>query len=224
MRWIALVLLFAALRADAQTSGVIYIGDSITEGLGLSDHEQAYPELLGGVNAGVSGSSTWWWVPENYPLLEEHVLPHLPAKQVSIMLGTNDSNGFLLEEPTLPAIYYERMQRIIRWLLVRGVESITLRGAPIPRTREGVPRPDYFRFQRYREADRQLCEAYPAVHCGVFLNEVWDPKIRDYAPPDWLHPSQDGHISMADLIRNDPAGLRPINQLGRNAADGRCKH
>ncbi len=181
-----------AARAAAPASGplVVFLGDSLTAGLGL-DQAQAYPALVGErlaaagdpvrvVNAGVSGDTTAGGLRRLDWLLRQH-----PAVVV-VCLGANDGlRGAPTEE------IEANLRAIVRRAQAAGARVLLL-GMRIPPNYG----PDYAgRFQAiYPDLARELgVPLVPFLLAGV----GGDPALNQ---ADGIHPTARGQEILADNV------------------------
>ncbi len=59
-------------------------------------------------------------------------------------------------------------------------------------------------MQEYRSRHFAIEAETDYVEVGVDLALAWDPRVRDYDPPDWLHPNASGHTGIALALRRLP--------------------
>jgi acyl-CoA thioesterase-1 len=170
---------------------VVFLGDSLTAGLGLPA-DQAFPALVGAalaaeghpvqvVNAGVSGDTTAGGVRRLDWLLGQH------PDVVVVGLGGND---MLRGQPP------EEVARNLRDLVVRSRDAgaaVLLLGMRANPTLG----PDY---AAAFDAVYPALAAELSVPLVPFLLEgvVGDPAL---VQPDGLHPTAEGHARLADLVR-----------------------
>ena len=182
----------AARVAPAPTSGplVVFLGDSLTAGLGL-DQDQAYPALLGErlgragdrvrvLNAGVSGDTTAGGLRRLDWLLRQH-----PAVLV-VCLGANDGlRGTPIEE------IEANLRSIVRRSQAAGARVLLL-GMRMPPNYG----PDYAgRFAAiYPRLARELgVPLVPFLLAGV----GGDPSLNQ---ADGIHPTARGQAILADTV------------------------
>ena len=208
MRYIIFLLIFSIFTFNFQTDvfaskpkTLVIVGDSLTEGYGVS-RESAYPALLETkikektsktnttwkvVNSGVSGSTTASaisrvkWVTKSKPEI------------VMIALGANDGlRGLKVSESQKnleEALEYLKMQKI----------QIILGGLYMP--------PNYGKeySDQFKNMYSSLSKKYNAKLIPFILEKVaGDPK---YNLADGIHPNEEGHKIIADTVFKQIEGL-----------------
>lgn len=212
---ILLTLLGLALPGLAGATPVLLIGDSITNGQVGGPAGPGYAErlvpLLGPdytvTTAAASGSSAVLWDPE--ALACGGLCPETPDDTfynrlaeanvqgaiVSILLGTNDSNGFFLPEPTPTAAYRSAMESLIDTVLADEARAVVVMTAPM---RPEAPLALNARLLAYREEVLDVCSGREGVFCGPDLFGLLAPG-RDFAGDD-IHPNLAGHQRIAEAL------------------------
>lgn len=195
MKKIVLSALFAlvfVLGATAQgKTGVVFVGNSITQGALLDDPQNDAPPAKAAAllsaklgetvvfrNCGVSGATTVDFLPAADRLFAKVITAadELSAEGCtllfSISLGTNDSacNG-PLGAPVIPAQYYTNLKVITDELLARYPDSRVVVQYPIwysPTTYNGAMylKPGLERLQSYHSEIERLTGSYAASHPG----------------------------------------------------------
>ena len=182
----------AALAAEAVSSAprVVFLGDSLTAGLGLGE-EAAYPALVGGllaqrgvvvriVNAGVSGDTSAGGLARVDWLLSLH------PEVLVVALGANDG---LRGQPV--AAIEDNLRQIVRRARGAGAR-VVLAGMKMPPNYG----PDYTRdFEAlYARLARELDLPFlPFLLEGVAA----DPKLNQ---DDGIHPTAEGQQRIAALV------------------------
>jgi len=197
MTKILLLSLLLSLSTNVQAKTLVIIGDSLTEGYGVAK-EKAYPALLEEklkaakkdwkvVNSGVSGSTT-----ASGPSRVKWIVKSKPD-MVMIALGANDG--------------------------LRGVKVATskknldesmalLKTANIPMIVGGMLMPPNFGKQYsldFKTMYEDLSKKYNAVLIPFILDKVAGNTKLNLS--DGIHPNEEGHKIMADLIYKQ---LEPI--------------
>jgi len=220
VEWVGACLIagavFVACSAAAQQSGsapgtrAVLLGDSITAGImSGSDPGLPYAELLGlgladrvdVIGIGCSGSSTTDWtlsagsdICDDFlpaTLFESLAIPNLPADFLTILLGTNDSVGFLEPAPVSPALYRRNLEETIGLSLFYGARTIVLMTPP-PRCNPDTDA--YRRLEAYRLHVFDICTNNPDVLCGPDLFTLLGDD--DFEGCD-VHPNAQGHLKIA---------------------------
>jgi acyl-CoA thioesterase-1 len=169
---------------------IVFLGDSLTAGLGLSS-DQAYPALLERrlaeagleydvVNAGVSGDTSAGGLRRlDWSLTGD-------VKVLVLALGANDGlRG-------LPA-------KELRANLARIIETSQQRGAKV--VLAGMEAPPNFGApytREFREVYQDLARSYPVVFVPFLLEGVAGVSSLNQA--DGIHPTAEGQRRIADLI------------------------
>lgn len=183
----ALNLIFANAKADT----ILFLGDSLTEGLGVSK-EEAFPKLVENmiqtelkkditiINGGVSGSTTSdalsrlkWYLKKN---------PYI----VFIALGANDGlRGLDLEKSK------ENLEEIIQHAQNSNAK-VLLSGMLIP--------PNYGEeySKRFKEMYEEIKNKYQLKSMPFLLDEVAGQK--DLNQIDGIHPNVEGHKIIAKNV------------------------
>lgn len=175
--WVILFLVLAAMSAAAQDVNIVYIGNSITQGVLLDNAEVSAPpaqasryiEKQRGVkvkfrNCGVSGMTTLNFMPK-YNQLFPNVkraasdLSSNPGILVfSISLGTNDSAGTMaFGAPVSSSDYSDNMKSIIDELLRLYPQCKVVVQSPIWYS------PNTYNAAQYLAAGLKRLEGYRAV-------------------------------------------------------------
>ena len=183
----ALNLMFANEKADT----ILFLGDSLTEGLGVSK-EEAFPKLVENmiqtelkkditiINGGVSGSTTSdalsrlkWYLKKN---------PYI----VFIALGANDGlRGLDLEKSK------ENLEEIIQHAQNSNAK-VLLSGMLIP--------PNYKKeySKRFKEMYEEIKNKYQLKSMPFLLDEV--AGVQNLNQIDGIHPNVEGHKIIAKNV------------------------
>jgi acyl-CoA thioesterase I len=165
------------LSADPTRQGVVFLGDSITSGDGVSP-EVTFPHRLGTVlgvpiwNAGISGDTTAGALQR----LDADVLAHRP-RVVVVELGVNDEVDH--HRPAVETL--ATLRRITRRLVKKGA-AVVLLYTPFGDFDQPV----------YRQGFRDL-----ARRERVRLVEDFYEGIVPQLTVDGIHPTADGHALLA---------------------------
>lgn len=201
---------------------ILLVGDSITHGqfsgpAGKSwanrvrDH---FADRYKVINVGLPGSTThdWstireakWSVPpyqEKGAIFNLRAKPQLPAKLVTLMLGTNDSVGFMMASPITPEEYKVNLYNIVNNLLSAGAEKVLIM---IPPKRLIDSDEVNNRILDYAKIIFELVATNDFVYLGpVFYTEL---KTRHFDRVKYgngmlldIHPNQQGYAAMAELM------------------------
>lgn len=184
-------LLSVMLYAQDKPTSILFLGDSLTEGFGVSK-EDAFPNQVAVlsatklnkpivvINGGVSGSTTsdglarLKWYMKKKPDL------------VFLALGTNDGlRGLNLE------ISQENLEEIIRYAQASGAKVI-LAGMLIPPNYG----PEY--TERFKNIYHTLEEKYQLKRMPFLLDGVGGEKALNQR--DGIHPNEEGHKRIAENV------------------------
>lgn len=190
MTKILLLSLVLFLSINVQAKKLVIIGDSLTEGYGVAK-DKAYPALLEEklkaagkdwkiVNSGVSGSTT-----ASGPSRVKWIIKSKPD-MVMIALGANDG---------LRGVKVETSKKNLD-------ESMALlKEAKVPMIVGGMLMPPNFGKQYsvdFKKMYEDLSKKYNATLIPFILDKVaGDTKLN---LSDGIHPNEEGHKVMADLI------------------------
>ena len=188
---ILIIFVLNLIFANAKTDTILFLGDSLTEGLGVSK-EEAFPKLVENmiqtelkkditiINGGVSGSTTSdalsrlkWYLKKN---------PYI----VFIALGANDGlRGLDLEKSK------ENLEEIIQHAQNSNAK-VLLSGMLIP--------PNYGEeySKRFKEMYEEIKNKYQLKSMPFLLDEVAGQK--DLNQIDGIHPNVEGHKIIAKNV------------------------
>ncbi len=188
---IFLLFVIAVQIVNAKGQTVLFLGDSLTEGLGVSK-EQAYPRLVGDlieskldkkitvINGGVSGSTTsdglarLQWYMKKQPSL------------VFVALGANDGlRGLDLDKSQ------KNLEKIIRQAQRSGAK-VLLAGMLIPPNYG----PEY--TQRFKNMYTNIQEKYSLKSMPFLLQDIAGKK--EFNQKDGIHPNAKGHAVIAEKV------------------------
>ena len=194
MKKILLILLFINLQvlsANPNTNTLLFLGDSLTEGLGVNK-EDAYPHLVENliqselkkdiivINGGVSGSTT------NDGLARLKWYLKKKPSIVFIALGTNDGlRGLDLKESQ------KNLEEIITFAQEANAK-VLLAGMLIPPNYG----PEY--SERFKQMYEQLKVKYMLRSMTFLLDGVAGKK--EFNQRDGIHPNEKGHRHIAKQV------------------------
>lgn len=179
-------------------SSVLALGDSLTEGMGVTP-EQAWPALLAAktgwvvTNGGISGNTSGEALQRLPSLLEQHA-PVL----VLVTLGGNDMLRQIPEAETIA-----NLEKIIALIRARGARPVLL----------ATPQPSLTRaaFQNLSAAGfyQQIADSQqiPLIKDAI-ADVISNPKLK----ADPLHPNAAGHALLADAILHELHTLGYVQQ------------
>ncbi len=235
----ALIATFWGSEARSDPIRVLIIGDSIStsEALGppglypgVPFSDQLEPKLgpdFKLINVGCGGSTSIDWstttpgrlcpfsaLPTSpdapLGLVEEFVRPHLPVSIATILLGTNDSTGFLEPEdlPVLPDAYGGAIDELVAFLLAGGVETVILMTPPKMADFTALTF-----LSDYRKEILARCSAGGSVICGpdLYLALFFGTDFLN----DGIHPNAQGHDKITEALYQQLLAVPELN--GRTA-------
>jgi lysophospholipase L1-like esterase len=202
-------------------TSLLLIGDSITNSQVSGPPGPGYPEqlaeLLGPdyevIAAGLSGSSAFLWDPDfaacaifctetpELSFYEWQAEEHVESAIVSILLGTNDAIGFLLEQSTDPGAYRLLLEGLIDRIVADGPSEVILMAPPLTPTLTVANT----LLTAYHTQILDLCAARDVITCGPDLFELLDPQL-DFAGSD-IHPTVAGHGKIAEALAETVLGI-----------------
>ncbi len=213
---------------DVKGKKVIFLGDSITQGIGVSSVENRYTDVFarntGAIvsNYGVSGTRIAkqkkpFFSPENsmyerdFLLRVDEDIKETFADLIVVFGGTNDyGHGdapmgafFDRDEYT----FYGAMHSLINKLANKFPEARIVFMTPLHRGSESNPYNDHgvrvAPLKDYVNAIREVCEYYSVPVLDLFKNSGMQPAIdvyRELYMPDALHPSDKGALRIASML------------------------
>jgi acyl-CoA thioesterase-1 len=192
---------FVAARAATDTKTIVFFGDSLTAGYGLSDPtSEAYPALvqdkidrekLGwrAVNAGLSGETTSGGLRRVDWILRQ------PIDVFVLALGGNDGLRGID-----PSVSRENLQKILDRVRAKNPNvKLVLTGMQVPPSMG----PDF--TQAFERIFPAVAEKNHAVFVPFLLEGVGGRV--DLNQPDRIHPTARGHAIIADTVWK---ALRPL--------------
>ena len=183
-------LFLTSFSASATTEKILMLGDSLTEGYGVSE-EHAYPKILEGlivesgkdyqvINGGVSGSTTASGTSRLRWFLKAK------PKLVLIALGANDGlRGVKLSQSK------KNLKNIIE-LATKNNIKVVLAGMRIP--------PNYGEdyTKQFQKLYIDLAREYKIKRIPFLLKDV--AAIKELNIEDGIHPNRKGHKIMANTV------------------------
>ena len=209
---------------------VVFLGDSITEGVGASDIEHRYPNVfqkLAGCEIFVDGISASRIAPQkdaDRSLRENRYfisrVPDLPADAdfVVVFGGTNDFGHGNIPfgdfEDRMADTFCGALHTLCVELLKKYPYATIIFMTPLHRITEdldineiGLPRK---RLIEYARMIRRVCEYYSLPVLDLYKRSGMQPavrNIREIYMPDGLHPSDKGAEKIARLLYQFILGL-----------------
>ena len=187
-------------RGKAGPIGVLFLGDSITEGWGKAPHiwEHYYGQWQP-ANFGIGGDQTQHVIWR----IENGELDGIQPKVVVLMLGTNNSGSYTAEQIAAAD------RKIVGLIRTRLPEAKILLLAIFPRgprkTRDGQPEPWEQRMAVIRAANADLATLddgktirFLDINASFLGN---DGTIPNTIMPDQLHPNAAGYQLWADAMQ-----------------------
>ena len=186
-----------SVEAEPSTPVVVALGDSLTQGAGVTP-EEAWPNLLAiktgwvVVNGGVNGDTSEAALRRLPSLLEQHN-PVL----VLVTLGGNDMLRHVPEQQTITNL--EKMIILIKTDGAKPVLLATPNPSPMRAVFQILTAPDFY---------REIAEEQHVPLIEDAIGEVIsDPKLKG----DPLHPNAAGHVRLVDKIYKE---LQSIGYAG----------
>lgn len=209
---VLILSLFLAINAHSEKK-ILLIGDSITFGQYSGDVASSWADIITEhykgkytiINAGLSGSSSYDWTTSNPSvwmepyskqgsIFNERALSNLPADVVFVMLGTNDSVGFMKPYPTSPIGFSLNMHELFVNLVKNGAKKIVVMLPPK-------------RFYDVEDVDIRLLKYQKSIlgYRHSFSEIVIGPNFYELMTPNHfegidVHPNKLGYEFMANEI------------------------
>lgn len=212
---------------------IAFLGDSITEGVGVSSAEHLYWNLVGqrtGAQVygyGIGGTRIAVnHLPGNDPYIDANhfgarVDGMIPDADVVVVFGgTNDfGHGdapFGTPKDRTSDTFYGAYHALMQQLIHRYPHAQLVVMTPLHRVGEemmpfneaGVRRPGT--LKQYVEIIREVAEFYSVPVVDLFAESGLQPRVKllkEMYMPDGLHPNDAGHIKIAECL------LRVLNRL-----------
>lgn len=209
---------------ELQGKKVVFLGDSITQGVGASKQENRYTDVFGRLsgakvyNYGVSGTRV---APQRDNRGERSDLDFIlradetekDADAVVIFGGTNDfGHGdapFGEIGDTTPETFCGALRVLFEKMIERNPSARFVIMTPLHRMSEdkiinerGLPRR---KLKEYAAAIRAVAEYYSLPVLDLWASSGIQPHvgvIRETLLPDGLHPSDAGHARIAEMLYN----------------------
>lgn len=208
---------------ELKNKKVVFLGDSITEGVGASSPENAYVEMFRkgsdaeAFNFGVSGTRiAEQKTPSQEPKFDETFerrAKKMPedADVVVVFGGTNDfGHGdarFGRFEDRDKYTFFGALHSLLAMLIEKYPRAYILFMTPLHRLSEnrteneiGIPcRP----LKDYVEAIREVCEYYSVPVLDLYAKSGMQPAVpivKEMYMPDGLHPSDAGAARIAEML------------------------
>lgn len=213
---------------DIKGKKVIFLGDSITAGVGVSTPENRYTDVFARAtgalvsNYGVSGSriakqKVVYFAPENafaerdFLLRADEDIKETCADLVVVFGGTNDYGhgdapmGAFFDRSEYT--FYGALHSLINKLANKFPEARIVFMTPLHRDNEAEPFNSHgIRVQPLRDyvnAMREVCEYYSVPVLDLYSNSGMQPAIKIHKElfmPDGLHPSDKGAARIALML------------------------
>lgn len=202
---------------------ILFLGDSITEGIGVSETSKRFSDLIAkqagakSVNYGVSGSRIAHQhafdpnLRHDYDFCMRAEQMQSEADCIVVFGGTNDYDHgdapFGCFSDRTPMTFYGALHTLYTYLCERylGVPIVIL--TPLHRTNEDngcVDRPYAYKpLKEYVAAIREVAEYYSLPVLDLYATSGLQPNIqvvREKFVPDGLHPNDAGHEILANKI------------------------
>ena len=204
-----------------QGKKINFLGDSITEGVGVSCHEKTYHQLIkakhglaDAVNYGVSGSRIAKQIdpPDTEPVEWDFCYRarqmEKDADIIVILGGTNDYGHGNAPFGTFAdrdrTTFCGALHELYSYLVETYPEAIIAVCTPTHRGDEDTPDGKGKVLRDYVEAIRQTAEYYSLPVIDLYASSGIQPKVdimREKFMPDGLHPSDAGHELIANKLQ-----------------------
>lgn len=203
---------------------IAFLGDSITEGVGVSSQEKRYSDLIakneGAIcyNYGISGTRiAYQHAPSAEPSFDQCFLDRVEKMEpdadiVFVFGGTNDFGhgdaaiGCMSDRD--PYTFYGALHTLFTKLINKYPTSKIVFATPLHRCDDenfmikgGVPKA--VRLIDYVNIIREVAEFYSVPVLDFYKNSGLQPHvpvIKEMYVPDGLHPNDAGHVILADKI------------------------
>lgn len=207
---------------------VVFLGDSITQGVGVSSVENRYTDVFaratGAVvsNYGISGTriakqKVPYFATENAMYERDFLLrvdEDINDDDVSLIVVFGGTNDFGHGDASLGSFYerdeytfYGAMHLLINKLAERFPEARIVFMTPLhrigendPCNHQGMP---HAPLKDYVNAIREVCEYYSVPVLDLYKDSGMQPAIEVYKNhymPDGLHPSDNGALRIASML------------------------
>lgn len=195
-----------------------FLGDSITQGIGTTDFNNAFHQLIKreyslaeAYNCGISGTriakqtTPYAHSFDLYFGLRAKVMPK-DADAIVIFGGTNDfgHGDSKMGDINSTDIYtfYGALNTLLSELREDFPDSKIIFMTPLRRITENEPNHDGKILADYVNAIIEVCEKHDVPVIDLFRSDIIDPFDTEVIP-DGLHPSDKGHVIMADYIAKE---------------------
>ena len=204
-----------------------FLGDSITEGCGVSCEENIYHQIMKrnyglaeARNYGVGGTRIARQIVPSEPQYDRNFYIRATemdkdADVIVVLGGTNDFGhgdapiGAMADRS--PNTFYGACHWLFHYLIDAYPDAMIAICTPLHRSNEDNPKGDgnkdyhYGTLKDYVAVIREVAEYYSLPVIDLYANSGMTPKvevIRERYMPDGLHPNDAGHERMARYIGN----------------------
>ena len=206
-----------------ENSKIIFLGDSITEGHGTSGEEYTFHHIISrkyglaaAYNCGIGGTriakqTDFFFHPNHkkdmYFALRVNALPD-EADAIVVFGGTNDYGHGDAKMGDIDSYdiytFCGGVNKLIDSLKTNYPDSKIIFMTPLKRGRENEDTPNIngYILKDYVDSIIKVCEKHNIPYIDLFRSGIIDPKDEELLP-DGLHPSDKGHILMADYISKE---------------------
>jgi lysophospholipase L1-like esterase len=211
-----------------QGKKINFLGDSITEGCGVSCQENVFHQVMKreyglaeARNYGVGGTRFAHQMVPSEPKWDQDFCRRATemekdADAVVVFGGTNDFGhgdaplgDFADREPNT---FYGACHFLFRYLIETYPDAVIAVCTPLHRLNEDDPMGDH-RYKAYHYGDlktyvaiiREVAEYYSLPVIDLYASSGIQPKVdimREKFMPDGLHPNDAGHVKLAHMIGN----------------------
>lgn len=209
---------------DLTGKKVVFLGDSITEGVGVSSQELRYPEVFADLTdtvISVDGISGTRVARQHQPtvdnprfdlcFLDRADTLDVDADVIVVFGGTNDFGhgdaalGSFADRDEYT--FYGALHGLLRRLITRFPDALIVYMSPLHRLFEGAHLNGYGQqkpaLSAYVQAIREVCEYYSVPVLDLYASSGMQPAlpvIRERYMPDGLHPSDLGARRVAERL------------------------
>ncbi len=207
---------------------VVFLGDSITQGVGASSRENRYTDVFARatgalvLNYGVSGTriakqKRAYFGPENAALERDFILrleEDINDTDVSLIVVFGGTNDFGHGDAPMGAFFdrdeytfYGALHSLVNKIAVKFPEARIVFMTPLHRDKEDAPYNSHGvrvpPLKDYVNAIREVCEYYSVPVLDLYKDSGMQPAIQVYKElylPDGLHPSDKGALRIASML------------------------
>ena len=204
-----------------ENSKIIFLGDSITEGSGTSSQDNTFHQIISrrhnlsaAYNCGIGGTriakqNDFFFHPNHiqdmYFALRVDALPE-EADAIVVFGGTNDfghGDALMGDIDSIDVkTFCGAVNILISNLKEKYPTSKIIFMTPLRRVTEDTPNVNGYILKDYVEKLIQILQKQNIPFIDLFTSEIFDIFDKEIVP-DGLHPSDKGHVIMADYIAKE---------------------